>query len=184
MRRQFKHTDGATPFSRKFLSSDVRDLRLDALIQSWRKDSAAVRAAEYRVCTTWTAPTDEDDLALLVPAEVAGSFGDSPTRRFRLAVDQIWPKRQKPLFPCLRGTNRAELVAFARIFVLELECPSASFDLGHPGRWSISWRISWVHALVSANFRMNTGRRWWRPKSSSSRLHTRGSPAPADCRCG
>jgi hypothetical protein len=133
LRRQFKHTDGAAPFTRKFLSSDVRDLRLDALILSWRKDSAAVRATEYRVCTTWTAPTDADDLALLVPAAVAGSFGDYPTRRFRLAVDQIWPKRQKPLFPCLRGTDRAEFVAFARIFVLELECPSASFDLGHPG---------------------------------------------------
>ncbi len=148
LRRQFKHTDGATPFAQKFLSSDTRGLRLDALIQSWRKDSPAVRAAEYRVCTTWTVPTDADDLALLVPAEVAGSFGEYPTRRFRLAVDQIWPKRQKPWFPCLRSTSRAELVAFARNLRPRV-------------------RISWARVLVSDNFRMNTGRRWWLPKSSS-----------------
>ncbi len=132
-RRQFKHSEGTVSFGKELLSTDRRDLQLSALIRSWEADPVAVQAKEYRVCATWTVPTEPDDLLQLTPTDVPGSFGDYPTKRFRLAVDKVWPQRGKPLLQCLRGLKRADLVAFARIFVLELECPTASSDLGHPG---------------------------------------------------
>jgi hypothetical protein len=132
-RHQFKHTDTATPFAKKYLSSEIRDLRVDTLVRSWREDPTAVRAHEYRLCATWTVPTDPGDLQLLTPVDTPGSFGDYPTRRFRVAIERLWPVAQKPLWSCLRGIRRADLAAFARIFIIELECPPASSDLGHPG---------------------------------------------------
>jgi hypothetical protein len=132
VRRQFKHSVAAVPFERSHLNSERADLKLDRLIHSWRQDSAGVRAQEYRICVTWRVPTEADDLNLLVPANEPGSFGGA-SRPFRLAVDTIWPKKGRPLLSCLRCTSRREFVEFAKLLVLELECPAAALDLEHPG---------------------------------------------------
>lgn len=132
VRRQFKHSTLAIVFERSHLNSDRSDLKLDQLIRSWRLDPSRMRAQEYRVCVTWRVPTDANDLALLVPVTEAGSFGGA-SRSYRLAVDTIWPKKRQPLLGCLRGTSRRDFVAFAKLLVLELECPTASLDLEHPG---------------------------------------------------
>lgn len=131
-RRQFKYSEYAKQFERSCLSSDNHDLRLDLLIKSWRSDPAKVRATEYRVCVTWRMPTLKDDQCLLKPSTAPSSFGGQ-SRCFRLDVDGIWPKRQKPLMKCLNSAKRAEFLAFAERFVIELECPIASLDLDHPG---------------------------------------------------
>ena len=132
VRRQFKHSESAIIFERSHLNSNRYDLRLDELVRSWRQDPAKVRANEYRICVTWRVPTDPDDMALLVPVTDAGSFGGA-SRPFRLMVDTIWPKRSEPLLTCLRGTSRREFVEFAKLLVLELQCPATALDLEHPG---------------------------------------------------
>ncbi|MBL9192879.1 MAG: hypothetical protein JNJ82_11045 [Opitutaceae bacterium] len=132
VRRQFKHSESLHPFARSHLSSESHDLRLDQLIRSWQADPPTVRAKEYRVCATWRRPATTDDRRLLIPANVPGSFG-ATSRCYHLAVDFIWPPRGAPILKCLQRTKRADFVAFAKRFVLELECPAASLDLDRPG---------------------------------------------------
>ncbi len=132
IRRQFKHSDAPLAFEGSFLSSDKYSLRVDELIKSWQADPAHVRSAEYRVCVTWRTPVTKEDRFLLKAATSLNSFGDHGGC-FHLNLDAIWPKRQPPLIKCLQNTKRADLVAFAKHLVIELECPRASFDLDHPG---------------------------------------------------
>lgn len=132
VRRQFKHSESSHPFEQSHLTSERHKLRLDKLIRSWRADPPSVRAHQYRVCTTWRRPVKKQDRRLLIPVNVAGSFG-AAGHCFHLAVDAIWPARRAPIFGCLQNTKRSDFVAFAKRFVLELECPRASLDLDRPG---------------------------------------------------
>jgi len=132
VRRQFKHSDSPLAFEGSFLSSKKYNLRLDQLIKSCQSDPAKVRATEYRVCVTWRVPTLKEDWRLLKPSAAPSSFAGQ-SRCFQLDVDAIWPKRQPPLFSCLKHTKRADFLAFVKRLVIELECPPASQDLDRPG---------------------------------------------------
>lgn len=132
VRRQFKHSDSPIAFECSFLGSKKYGLRLDQLIKSCQSDPAKVDAAEYRVCGTWRVPTLQKDCRILKPSTAPSSFAGQ-SRCFQLDVDAIWPKRQPPLFSCLKCTKRADFLAFVNRLVIELECPPASRDLNRPG---------------------------------------------------
>lgn len=132
VRRQFKHSDAPLVFESSFLSGDKYSLRIDELIKSWQSDPATTRKAEYRVCVTWRTPTSQKDCFCLKASNAPSSFAGQ-SRCFELNVDAIWPKRQPPNFKHLKLTKRADFVAFAKRFIIELECPRASLDLDRPG---------------------------------------------------
>jgi hypothetical protein len=132
VRRQFKHSASPVAFERSFLTSETYDLRLDQLIKSWRCDPKKVRATEYRVCATWRRPSIKEDQCLLKHCDFPGSFAGQSCC-FQLNADYIWPKRGEPQFKCLKSAKRADFVAFAKRFIIELECPRASLDLDRPG---------------------------------------------------
>lgn len=132
VRRQFKHSDGPLAFESSFLSSDKYGLRLDQLIKSWQSDPAHARAKEYRACVTWRTPMAKMERSFLKVSTAPSSFAGQ-SRCFQLNVNAIWPKRQPPVFRCLKGAKRPDFVAFTKHFVIELECPRASLDLDHPG---------------------------------------------------
>ncbi len=136
IRRQIKFsTNPSRPLEIKDLSTDQKDLRIDALIRCYK---SAVNSAsdEYRVCATWTSPTDPALLNMLEPVSAESSFEFHPTKLYRLRADVIWPPGKVAVWRALRNATditRQDFVDFATRFLLELECPIASRDFSNPG---------------------------------------------------
>jgi hypothetical protein len=117
------------------LSTDRKDLRIDTLIRSYKFDRTGA-ADEYRLCATWSSPTDSTLLNMLDIAVAEPSFENHPTKLYRLRTDIVWPPKGVPVFRALRNAadiSRQDFADFANRFVIELECPSASRDFSDPG---------------------------------------------------
>lgn len=144
VRRQFKSSQNV---SRQLQLSDFTDekstLRLDLLLRTYVR--AADRAAdEYRLCVTWQAPGQQDELMpYLVPVvagEVAPTIKSWPATLFRFRAEVIWPAGQELAWDGLRQYAAAEpafsrdnLLAFCERFIIEVALPRASKELRAPG---------------------------------------------------
>jgi len=108
IRRQFKYSnDAERTFEREDLTTVRKELRIDQLVQCY-VSAGTSKANEYRLCTTWSAPTDQAFTASLEDVSVESSFPEHPTKLYRLRGDLIWPdggafswqprqrKKQKP----------------------------------------------------------------------------------------
>jgi hypothetical protein len=92
VRRQFKYgNDTNRIFELKDLKTEHKDLRIDKLVQCYI-DAGAMKADEYRLCTTWALPIDTEFTALLEPISTEPSFSGHSTRCYRLRGDLIWSK--------------------------------------------------------------------------------------------
>ena len=138
-RRQFKSSaDANKPFAEEVLRTKTSDLRIDDIVHCFLK-AADNPADEYRICSTWSIPTDPDVARLLSPCDAEPSFDGYATKVFRLNVDEIWPdggalkwslRKPKPF-------DRQALVSFCERLIIELECPQITLDLAAPGRLQV-----------------------------------------------
>lgn len=115
-------------------------LRFDRLVHTFTH--AGIDAAdEYRLCATWRAPVEDDDLfALLEEINAAGTFAGFTTRRYRIDPARLWPDGALPKLSILLPSTqtpalltRDQVVSFCERFVIELALPSATLDLDNPG---------------------------------------------------
>ena len=115
-------------------------LRFDRLVQTFI--NAGIDAAdEYRLCATWRAPIDTDDLFTLFEiADDLGTFAGFATRRYRIDAARLWPNAESPKLSVLLPSEQApepltreQVIHFCERFVIELALPSATLDLDSPG---------------------------------------------------
>jgi hypothetical protein len=117
------------------LRTDRQDLRIDKLVQCY-KDAGVKKADEYRLCTTWSPPTNPAFTALLEPISTIPSFPGYSTSCYKLRGGLIWTEsgsftwqpRRQPV-----AISRNDFVEFVEHFVIELNYPPLSGDLNNPG---------------------------------------------------
>jgi hypothetical protein len=149
-RVQFKHSVDPAPLALSTFTTDARDLLLSAVIATTlacrdRADSTA-RDHLFRIVMRAQRPVDDRLVAVLKDADPdPGPFlAGMSSRRFRFDADVLWPvvpitdgtgtSATPDPWAFLRGgaVSREDLVWFAGHTVLELEAPSASFNLAAP----------------------------------------------------
>jgi hypothetical protein len=138
VKRQFKASDnlGLTFNLADLYSKTSRKLTIDTLVRSFTRAGAAA-ADEYRLCATWRTPTDPKALGFLEPSTAAPSFPGHPSKTFRLRAEIIWPDGGTPIWRPLQNASditRQEFLDFAERFIIELECPLASYDFSKPSQ--------------------------------------------------
>jgi hypothetical protein len=135
VRRQFKSSaDAEKRLTEEDLKTKTSDLRVDDLVHCFVRASEAP-ADEYRICSTWSTPVDEDVAKLLKLCVAEPSFEGHPTKLFRLNVDAIWPDGGDFIWK-LRGEKpfrREDLVSICERLFIELECPQITLDFAAPG---------------------------------------------------
>ncbi len=135
IRRQLKSSaDRGLSFKLEDLTTKRRDLEIDNLIRCY-KSAGQHAAVQYRLCTTWLAPTDAKLTNVLEPVAAEPTFLGYGTKLYRLRVEQIWPDGAAPSWRRLKSAidlTRQDFLDFADRFVIELECPPASTDLTAP----------------------------------------------------
>lgn len=150
-RAQFKHRDTETPLSLATFTNDSRDLRLDRLaacaIADREGPGKGAVGHEYRLVLRDKRPIDPR-LILALKGDRATDPGPfvphMPTVRLRFDLDAIWPtspptdevaRQVSNTFAFLRSGNlqRTGVKWFCEHFVVEVEAPTATFDLDRPG---------------------------------------------------
>jgi hypothetical protein len=131
VRRQFKNSDnsGRVLESTDF-TQDTYKIRIDHLINTHLNQLQP--ANEYRLQVTWGLPTNEVMASCLEELEGKGSFGDFPSRVFRLRPDIVWPDGRASIWSSLRNLNRDDFIGFSERFLIELLCPLSSGDFQSP----------------------------------------------------
>jgi energy-coupling factor transporter ATP-binding protein EcfA2 len=138
VRRQFKHSADATrTFEKEDLTTQRKDLRIDDLVACY-KSAGSIVADEYRLCATWSRPTEPELVAVLEEISAESSFVGHPTKLYRLRGDLIWTEgggfSWKPKKAAKSNPSRQDFLDFTARFVIEIECPSFSGDLTNPGQ--------------------------------------------------
>lgn len=149
-RVQFKHSVDPAPLALATFTTDVRDLKLSAVIASAvaYRDQADPRKQDhlFRIVMRAARPVDSRLTTVLVDASPdPGPFlPGMATHRFRFDPDAIWPDplpvATAPTPPStdpwtfLRvSVRREDLVWFAEHALVEVAAPAASFNLAAPG---------------------------------------------------
>ncbi|QDV56411.1 NACHT domain protein [Rosistilla oblonga] len=135
VRRQFKSSANVyKEFSEESIKTKTSDLRIDDIVHCILSAGESP-ADEYRICTTWSAPTDESVAELLLPVESQSSFGEFNTRCFTLNVGKIWPEGGELKWNLRGGREftRDQLLSIASRLIVELECPQITLDFSSPG---------------------------------------------------
>lgn len=140
VRRQFKSSlDATRAIAEGDFTQKDSSLRIDRLVLTYVRASNA--AQEYRLCATWTVPTDTDPLSqLLIPVPAEPTLIGWPAQHFRLDANRLWPVDGHPIWKPLEAYvstdaefGRPELVGFCERFIVELALPLASTELAAPG---------------------------------------------------
>ena len=140
VRRQFKYTDN----KERFISvSDFKNassiLPINKLVLTHVRDTGTP-IIEYRLCTTWCLPPEEDDIhKFLVPNYAESTFLHSKTDCYQFKAEEIWPEDKQPVWKVLEPFNevgaeftRQDFLDFCDKFIIELDLPFASTDLTKP----------------------------------------------------
>lgn len=149
-RVQIKNTGNAKPLAISNFTTNQRNLKLDSLIASAVEDrhepGAQAKLNEYRILLRDARPNDPRLIRVLqVPRNDPGPFvAGMSTVRYRFDSEVLWPTRTlddpgdkaaSETFAFLQNGHlgRSDLVWFCDHVIVEVEAPSATFDLTNPG---------------------------------------------------
>jgi len=177
VRRQFKSSANIDKqFEVEAIKTKTSDLRIDDIVQCFLK-AGSDPADEYRICTTWAVPSDEDVATLLSPRDAEPTFETYPTKLYRLNIQEIWPEDGKLRWKLRNPTpfQRQDLVTFCDRLIIELECPQITLDFSSPGPLQVLLR-DFLDDRIGAGRYPN---REIRPEEAAVRLTYRASLARA-----
>lgn len=113
------------------------NISIDVLYESWLNHPVK-ESTEFRVCLAWREPEDEL-VHILDVIEGHGTFKNYPTKVFRININKIWPKDEKPLSNWKRFSSKSEeidrdsFIDFCNNLLIEVLMPKISLDLKEPG---------------------------------------------------
>ena len=135
VRRQFKSSEDSTKaFADESIRTKTSDLRIDDIVFCFN-EAGKDPADEYRICTTWGEPADDEVKKLLVPCNAEPSFEGYPTKLYHLNLNELWPEKGQLKWNLRepKPFTRLELAALCERLTIELGCPQISLEISKPG---------------------------------------------------
>lgn len=135
---KYSNTEVDHRLQKKDISSDsLYKLSLDTLFNTWFK-STQRESTEFRICLSWTPPTDELlDILVIVPDK--NSFDNFNTIVYQIDGQKLWPENSGPLNSWKRfrdaskSISREKFLEFCDALIIEVLMPKLSLNLNQPG---------------------------------------------------
>jgi len=140
-KKQIKYSNSESNHSlnKQDLSTDGSyNLAIDELFNSWNEHPKK-SILDIRLCLAWNEPKNEL-LNVLDIQNKQKTFKNHDTTLFKLNIDKLWPKSEKPIKKWKRfrrksdDIQRDEFKKFCEVFTIEIDFPKFSLSIYEPGQ--------------------------------------------------